>query len=140
MKMNRTVVRWALLTLVVLSLGAASFGQIGVGISVRIGPPALPVYAQPICPGPGYFWTPGYWGWNDDGGYYWVPGTWVIAPVGMLWTPGYWGWGGGFYRGTPDIGARISVSTAVLITASVMAASALSAASGAAARSSTTAR
>jgi hypothetical protein len=97
MKMNRSVVRWALLTLVVLSLGAASFGQIGVGISVRIGPPALPVYAQPICPGPGYFWTPGYWGWNDDGGYYWVPGTWVVAPVGMLWTPGYWGWGGGFY-------------------------------------------
>jgi len=97
MKMNRSVVRWALLTLVVLSLGAASFGQIAVGISVRVGPPALPIYAQPICPGPGYFWTPGYWGWNDDGGYYWVPGTWVVAPVGLLWTPGYWGWGGGFY-------------------------------------------
>jgi hypothetical protein len=83
--------------LVVLSLGAASFGQIAVGVSVRFGPPAIPVYAQPICPGPGYFWTPGYWGWNDDGGYYWVPGTWVVAPVGLLWTPGYWGWGGGFY-------------------------------------------
>ena len=80
-----------------VTLSAASFGQIGIGVSVRIGPPALPVYAQPICPGPGYLWTPGYWGWNDDGGYYWVPGTWVMAPVGMLWTPGYWGWGGGFY-------------------------------------------
>src|SRR5580693_6865854 len=99
MKMNRSVVRWALLTLVVLSLGAASFGQIGVGISVRIGPPALPIYAQPLCPGPGYLWTPGYWAWNDEGGYYWVPGTWVVAPIGMLWTPGYWGWGGGFYGG-----------------------------------------
>jgi len=81
--------------LAVLSFSTASFA--GVFISVRFGPPPLPVYAQPLCPGPGYFWTPGYWAWNDDAGYYWVPGTWVIAPVGMLWTPGYWGWGGGFY-------------------------------------------
>jgi len=89
--------RWLLLGVIVLAFSAASFGQIGVGISVRIGPPALPVYAQPICPGPGYLWTPGYWAWSDDGGYYWVPGTWVVAPVGMLWTPGWWGWGGGAY-------------------------------------------
>jgi len=95
--MNRSIMRWVLLSIVVVSFSVASFGQIAVGISVRIGPPALPVYAQPICPGPGYMWTPGYWGWNDDGGYYWVPGTWVVAPVGMLWTPGYWGWGGGLY-------------------------------------------
>ena len=81
----------------VLSLSTASSAQIGIGISVRIGPPALPVYAQPICPGPGYLWTPGYWAWNDAGGYYWAPGTWVVAPVGMLWTPGYWGFAGGFY-------------------------------------------
>ncbi len=85
------------MALVVMSLSAASVAQIAVGISVRIGPPALPVYAQPICPGPGYMWTPGYWGWNDEGGYYWVPGTWVVAPVGLLWTPGWWGWGGGLY-------------------------------------------
>lgn len=97
MKTNRTATRWILLGLVVLCLASASFAQIAVGVSVRIGPPALPVYAQPICPGPGYFWTPGYWAWNDDGGYYWVPGTWVVAPVGMLWTPGWWGWGGGLY-------------------------------------------
>ena len=97
MNRNRAAVRWILLAIIILSFSAASFSQIAVGISVRIGPPALPVYAQPICPGPGYFWTPGYWAWNDDGGYYWVPGTWVVAPVGMLWTPGYWGWGGGLY-------------------------------------------
>lgn len=97
MKMNRSVARWLLLALILFSFSAASFGQIAVGISVRIGPPALPVYAQPICPGPGYFWTPGYWSWNDDDGYYWVPGTWVVAPVGMLWTPGYWGWNEGLY-------------------------------------------
>lgn len=99
--MKRSVIRWVLLSAIVVAFSAASFGQIAVGISVRIGPPALPVYAQPICPGPGYLWTPGYWAWNDDAGYYWVPGTWVVAPVGMLWTPGYWGWGGGFYAWHP---------------------------------------
>src|SRR6202166_4278754 len=113
MNRNRAALRWLLLAIIILSFSGASFSQIAVGISVRIGPPPLPVYAQPICPGPGYFWTPGYWAWNDDDGYYWVPGTWVVAPVGMLWTPGYWGhehgrygwhagyWGphGGFYGG-----------------------------------------
>ena len=78
-------------------LPSTSSAQIGIGVSVRIGPPALPVYEQPICPGVGYLWTPGYWAWSDDDGYYWVPGTWVVAPVGMLWTPGYWGWNDGVY-------------------------------------------
>jgi hypothetical protein len=97
MMINRSVIRGLLLAILVTFVSAASFAQIAVGISVRIGPPALPVYAQPLCPGPGYFWTPGYWAWNDDAGYYWVPGTWVVAPVGMYWTPGWWGWGGGLY-------------------------------------------
>jgi YXWGXW repeat-containing protein len=101
MHKDRAIVRWLMLAVVILSFSVASFSQIGVGISVRVGPPPLPIYAQPICPGPGYMWTPGYWGWNEDAGYYWVPGTWVIAPVGMLWTPGYWGWGGGFYAWHP---------------------------------------
>ncbi|MGA9718727.1 MAG: YXWGXW repeat-containing protein [Acidobacteriaceae bacterium] len=71
----------------------------GIFVSVGIGaPPVLPVYAQPICPAPGYIWTPGYWAYNDEGGYYWVPGAWVLAPyTGALWTPGYWGWGNGGY-------------------------------------------
>lgn len=74
---------------------AASFA--GVFVSVNIAPPALPVYTQPICPGDGYLWTPGYWAYGPDG-YYWVPGVWVRPPaVGLLWTPGYWGWGDGFY-------------------------------------------
>lgn len=86
-----------LLAFVILAIPAASHAQVSVGVSIRIGPPALPVYAQPICPGPRYIWTPGYWAYGDDG-YYWVPGTWVMAPeVGFLWTPGYWGFGGGFY-------------------------------------------
>jgi hypothetical protein len=92
---------FALLLLVIpatLSSPSAAQIGIGIGISVRIGPPALPVYQQPICPGLGYLWTPGYWAWSDDDGYYWVPGTWVEAPEpGLLWTPGYWGWNDGAY-------------------------------------------
>jgi len=82
------------LMLVMLALSAASMAQFRVAIT--FGPPALPIYEQPICPGEGYIWTPGYWYWDDDGeDYYWVPGTWVLAPeVGFLWTPGWWGWGG----------------------------------------------
>lgn len=70
-----------------------AFGQLD--ISVSFGPPAIPVYELPPCPGDGYMWTPGYWAWDPDYGYYWVPGTWVLAPEpGFLWTPGWWGWGG----------------------------------------------
>ncbi|HUJ31073.1 MAG TPA: YXWGXW repeat-containing protein [Candidatus Acidoferrum sp.] len=87
----------AILIVALLGLPMTASAQISVGISVRVGPPPLPVYEQPICPGGGYIWTPGYWAYGDAG-YYWVPGTWVLAPVGMLWTPGYWGWGGGVYR------------------------------------------
>jgi hypothetical protein len=78
-------------------MSVASFAQ--VGISVSFGPPALPVYEQPLCPGQGYIWTPGYWAYDYDySDYYWVPATWVLAPqVGYLWTPPYWGWGGDGY-------------------------------------------
>lgn len=96
MKIHRSV-RWLVFAVMMLSLSDASFAQIAVGVSVRVAPPALPVYTQPVCPGPGHMWTPGYWAWNDDAGYYWVPGTWVEAPVGLLWTPGYWGWSDGAY-------------------------------------------
>ncbi len=102
MKLHRAIrfLAFALLLLVIpAALSSPSSAQ--VFVSVRFGPPALPIYAQPLCPGPGYFWTPGYWAWNDEGGYYWVPGTWVVAPIGMLWTPGYWGWGAGFYAWHP---------------------------------------
>ena len=81
---------------VMLGMSPAAHAQIGVGVSVSIAPPELPVYEQPICPGDGYIWTPGYWAYDPADGYYWVPGTWVEAPeVGFLWTPGYWGWGNG---------------------------------------------
>jgi len=67
-------------------------------MSVNIAPPALPIYAQPVCPGPGYLWTPGYWAYGPHG-YLWMAGAWVRPPApGMLWTPAWWGWEGGHYR------------------------------------------
>jgi hypothetical protein len=87
--------RTLFLAFLVSLIPASSFA--GVFLSITIAPPILPVYAQPVCPGDGYLWTPGYWAYADAG-YFWVPGTWVMAPrPGFLWTPGYWGWGGGFY-------------------------------------------
>jgi WXXGXW repeat (2 copies) len=90
-------IRAFLFALVLLAISAASSAQIGIAVSIRIAPPELPVYEQPICPEDGYIWTPGYWAYGDDD-YYWVPGTWVMAPeVGYLWTPGYWGSDGDGY-------------------------------------------
>jgi hypothetical protein len=91
------LIPWLLLTLVLLAMPAPSQAQIAVGVAVHIGPPALPVYVQPVCPAPGYIWAPGYWAYGPAG-YFWVPGTWVLAPTpGLLWTPGYWGYGPGGY-------------------------------------------
>ena len=88
----------ALLLLGIAAIPSATRAEVAVGVSIRVGPPVLPVYAQPICPVAGYLWVPGYWAYGPDG-YYWVPGAWVAPPaVGLLWTPGYWAFTGGFYR------------------------------------------
>jgi YXWGXW repeat-containing protein len=82
--------------LVACALGIAPslFAQ---SISITIAPPPLPVYEQPLCPGDGYYWIPGYWAYGDDG-YFWVPGAWVEVPEpGFLWTPGYWDYAEGAY-------------------------------------------
>ena len=79
--------------------GTAEKARACLFISINVAPPPLVVYAQPPIPGPGFMWTPGYWGWDEEvGDYYWVPGAWVPAPEpGLLWTPGYWGWSNGVY-------------------------------------------
>jgi hypothetical protein len=83
--------------LLILGILAFPTPAVAVGISVGIAPPPLPIYEQPLIPGPGYIWTPGYWAWGPEG-YYWVPGTWVLPPaIGLLWTPPWWGWGDGGY-------------------------------------------
>ncbi len=52
--------------------------RVFVGVGVRVGgyygPPRVAVYGPP-CPGPGYYWVPGYW-------YY--------AGPHRLWRGGYW--------------------------------------------------
>lgn len=94
--MRTHFVRFMLLALIALAV--PSMSHAGIVLSIGIAPPPLPVYDQPLCPGDGYIWTPGYWAYDDADGYFWVPGTWVEAPtVGLLWTPGYWGWGDGVY-------------------------------------------
>ena len=78
-----TAIRSLVLAAAVSIIPAVSHA--GVFVSIGIGaPPVLPVYVQPVCPAPGYIWTPGYWGWGD-GGY--------------LWHAGYWGPHVGFYGG-----------------------------------------
>src|SRR5271157_201113 len=124
-----------MLLVILAAVSTSASAQIGIGISVRIGPPALPVYAQPICPGPGYLWTPGYWAWSDDDGYYWVPGTWVVRPSACC---GHRATGALPVASTAGIratGDRMSAFTAGLTTASATAALASSAANGEAAPS-----
>jgi hypothetical protein len=105
----RTILTTLLLGMGMSFIPATSSAQFGVAVVITTAPPDLPIYDQPLCPGDGYIWAPGYWAWGDDD-YFWVPGTWVLAPeVGLLWTPGYWAWGGNgfvFYEGywAPVIG------------------------------------
>ena len=99
----------AVVSVALLASITAPAQSIGIGVSVNIAPPMLPVYAQPAVPGPGFLWAPGYWAWASEG-YYWVPGSWVRAPRrGFLWTPGYWAferdayfWHGGYWG--PHVG------------------------------------
>jgi hypothetical protein len=99
MMLIRNSIRWMWVALLMLAMSSAA--SAGVLISVTFGPPPLPVYVQPVCPAPGYMWTPGYWAYGPAG-YYWVPGTWVMAPQpGLLWTPGYWGFAAGVYGWHP---------------------------------------
>lgn len=114
--MHKLMIRTLLLlAFSALIASVPAHAQVAVGISVGFAPPAIPVYTQPVCPGEGYIWTPGYWAWDPDfDDYYWVPGTWVEPPeVGFLWTPGYWDGTAVRLSFMTDTGDRKSASTAV---------------------------
>src|SRR5438445_10306874 len=110
MRLLRSVRLLVITIAMVMSFAAsqAAFSQVAIGVSVNFAPPELPVYEQPICPGEGYIWTPGYWAWDDeDGDYFWVPGTWILAPEpGFLWTPATGAGGGQPLSSTKGIGDR----------------------------------
>ena len=90
---------------IVIGAGIHANAQMGVGISITIGPPPLPVYEQPYCPGDGYMWIPGYWAYDEDG-YYWVPGTWVLPRnMGICGLQVIGGLKVDTMAGTRDIGA-----------------------------------
>src|ERR1700731_1606670 len=91
---GRSLVVSALAIAVIAPALAPLASQAQVFISVGIAPPPLPIYVQPICPGDGYLWNPGYWAYGPEG-YYWVPGVWA-CPRSFATTapPGYWHWGG----------------------------------------------
>lgn len=96
--MMKAIGKIVVLLLVICMAQQNTFAQVSVGISVRIAPPALPIYTQPECPVDGYMWQPGYWAYDNIDGYYWVPGMWVAPPrPGLYWTPAYWGYVGGLY-------------------------------------------
>src|ERR1700731_4650136 len=95
------VIRSLMFAVVLLAFAHGAFGQIG--ISVGFGPPLLPIYEQPILPGDGYLWAPGYWGWGG-GGYYFNQGYWgptVGYYGGINYGYGYGGYGyeGGRWEG-----------------------------------------
>ncbi|HTV08798.1 MAG TPA: YXWGXW repeat-containing protein [Candidatus Aquilonibacter sp.] len=102
----RNLIAAAALAGTAVVLAPAPQAHAAVFLSVAVAPPVIPVYAQPLCPGDGYIWTPGYWAWGPDG-YYWVDGAWVLAPYdGALWTPGWWGFDAGFYYWHPGYWGR----------------------------------
>src|SRR5690349_3116871 len=102
MKAIRTVVLATAAVFAVPAIASASV-NLAIGVSVNTPPPALPVYAQPACPGDGYLWTPGYWAWNG-GAYVFHAGYWgphVGFYGGINYGYGYTGVGyeGGYWRG-----------------------------------------
>src|SRR5580704_16689379 len=87
----------ALLILAPLAMPSPAPAQIAVGVSIRNGPPVLPVYAQPVCPGVGYIWTPGYWAYGDAG--YWGPHVGFYGGINYGFGYGGVGFVGGEWRG-----------------------------------------
>jgi hypothetical protein len=70
-------------------------------IIVQQAPPPLLVEPQPVCPGPGYAFCPGYWHWQH-GRHVWVNGRWAVPPRrAAVWVPPHWEHHGHDWRFVP---------------------------------------
>jgi len=58
-------------------LASGVFAAPRFAVGVRFGVPARVAVVRPVCPGPGYVWTDGYYGPNGV----WVAGFWGHGPV-----------------------------------------------------------
>ena len=58
--------RWLLPLVALVGFTTSSHAGVFVGVSVGLAPPPLPIYVQPVCPGPDLIWTPGYWAYDPD--------------------------------------------------------------------------
>jgi hypothetical protein len=54
-------------------LASGMFAMPRIAVGVNIGVPAPVAVVRPVCPGPGYVWTDGYYGPNGV----WVAGFWA---------------------------------------------------------------
>jgi hypothetical protein len=72
----------AMATMMLLAGGLFAAPHVAVGIGIGIRAPARVAVVRPVCPGPGYVWTDGYYAPNGV----WVAGYWAppivrVAPV-----------------------------------------------------------
>ncbi len=77
----------------ILASASPSFGQLYIGLGVRVGPPPPPrevVAARP--PHCGWAWVPGRYDWRPKRHrYVWVKGYWARPPrPHAVWTAGHW--------------------------------------------------
>src|SRR5579875_1171987 len=67
----KSILRALALTGILGAAAGAAQAQVGIYVGARV-PYASVEVAAPPCPGPGYFWTAGYYD-----GPAWVPGRWI---------------------------------------------------------------
>ena len=106
--------RWLILAAAIFAFAAASStASAQVVVSVSVAPPVLPVYTQPICPAPGYIWTPATGptpmtaditgfparGSNRPKSAFSGRPAIGVGTTARTWNAGYWGPEVGFYGG-----------------------------------------
>lgn len=70
------------------SLVAPVFAQVGVSVVIGVPPPVPMVEVVPAVR-PGYVWAPGYWAWHGDR-HIWIRGRYVLERPGHVWVPERW--------------------------------------------------